>query len=36
MIDPKLVDNWNIVFALTHKGCGKFAHMFGMKLNHMN
>lgn len=25
MIDPKLVDNWNIVFALTHKGCGKFA-----------
>lgn len=25
MIDPKLVENWDIVFALTHKGCGKFA-----------
>lgn len=25
MIDPKLVETWDIVFALTHKGCGKFA-----------
>ena len=25
MIDPKLVENWDIVFALAEKGCGYFA-----------